>query len=240
MAESTGGQSKAVQLRSRRIAAWKWVAATGAIAISGYFALPGPAGKDLAYSGIGIAAVVCVVVAVRIHRPADPRGWHLLAAGNLCFVLGDGVYDIYQFVLHRPVPFPSVADALYLAGDPFIFGGVMRLTRMHGRTGARESYADAAIVAIGALALSWHFLVGSYANDTTLHLFAKLVTVAYPMMDIAVLFIVVRGLLFGGSRSPAHKLLVGSLLSMLIGDFIYDLLTQHGSYTTGNPSTPDG
>jgi diguanylate cyclase (GGDEF)-like protein len=61
------------------------------------------------------------------------------------------------------------------------------------------------------------------------------VTVAYPMMDVAVLFIVVRGLFFGGSRSAAHKWLAASLLSMLVGDFIYDLLVQHGAYVIGNP-----
>src|SRR6202044_2291565 len=96
---------------------------------------------------------------------ADRRCWRLIASGNLCFVLGDGVYDVYQFILHRAVPFPSVADALYLAGYPFIFSGVLRLTRLRGHPGARESYADAAIVSIGMLALTWHFLVGTYASD---------------------------------------------------------------------------
>jgi diguanylate cyclase (GGDEF)-like protein len=216
-------------------AAWQWVLVIGIIAIGAYFALPGAAAKDAAYSAIGIASVGGVLLAVRIRDQAGRRSWDLIAAGNLCFVLGDGVYDVYQFVLHRAVPFPSLADALYLAGYPFIFWGVLRLTSVAGRPGARESYADAGIVSIGALALSWHFLVGADAHASTAHMFAKLVTVAYPMMDIAVLFIVVRGLLFGDCRTTGHKLLAGSLLSMLIGDFIYDLLTLHGGYSTGNP-----
>ena len=214
---------------------WKWAVALGAAAVVGYFALPGAASKDLGYSVVGVASSACVLLAIAVQQPNDRSGWLLLAAGNFCFVLGDGVYDIYQFVLHRPVPFPSVADALYLAGYPFIFVGVTRLTRVRGHNGARESYADAAIVSIGALALSWHFLVASDAHNTTMATFAKLVTVAYPMMDIAVLFVVLRGLVFGAAREPAHRLLAASLLSMLIGDFVYDLLTQHGSYTTGNP-----
>jgi diguanylate cyclase (GGDEF)-like protein len=57
----------------------------------------------------------------------------------------------------------------------------------------------------------------------------------YPVMDIVVLFVVLRGLLFGSARQSVHKLLAGSILSMLIADFIYDLLVQHGSYSTGNP-----
>jgi hypothetical protein len=61
------------------------------------------------------------------------------------------------------------------------------------------------------------------------------VTIAYPMMDIVLLFVVLQALMFGTARQPVHKLLAASLLSMLVGDFIYDLLIQHNSYATGNP-----
>jgi diguanylate cyclase (GGDEF)-like protein len=216
------------------MAAWKWVLGLGTAAVIGYFALPGAGAKDLGYSTIGVLSIVAVLVAVHIRRPAGRRYWYLLVAGNFCFVLGDGVYDVYQFVLHRAVPFPSIADALYLLGYPFVFAGVRRLTR--ARAGfERETYADAAIVSIGALALSWHFLMGSEASGTGMSTFAKLVTIAYPMMDIVLLFVVLQALLFGTARLPVHKVLATSLLSMLIADFIYDMLVQHNSYSTGNP-----
>jgi len=216
------------------MAAWKWMLVAGIMAVIGYFALPGAGPKDLGYSAIGLISIIAVLAAVWIRRPTGRRYWYLLAAGNLCFVLGDGVYDIYQFVLHRAVPFPSVADALYLLGYPFVFAGVRGLAR--ARSGfARENYADAAIISIGALALSWHFLMGSEASASAMSSFAKLVTIAYPMMDIVVLFVVLQALMFDTSRLPFHKLLAASLLSMLVADFIYDVLTQHGSYSTGNP-----
>jgi diguanylate cyclase (GGDEF)-like protein len=206
----------------------------GAAAVAGYFALPGAAAKDVGYSVIGSASVIAVLIAVRVLRPAERLGWLMLALGNLCFVLGDGVYDVYQFVLHRAVPFPSIADALYLSGYPFLFIGVRRLARAHG-VPARESFADAGIVSIGALALSWHFLMGNEIHSSAMGTFAKLVTMAYPVMDIVVLFIVLRGLLFGNARNTVHKVLASSILSMLVADFIYDLLAQNGSYSTGNP-----
>jgi len=142
------------------MAAWKWVLGIGVAAVAGYFALPGTGAKDVGYSAIGAASVLAVLFAIRILRPADRLGWVFLAVGNLCFVLGDGIYDVYQFVLHRAVPFPSIADALYLSGYPFVFVGVRRLARARGGS-ARESYADAGIISIGALAVSWHFLMGS-------------------------------------------------------------------------------
>jgi diguanylate cyclase len=216
------------------MAAWKWVLGVGTAAVIGYFSLPGAGAKDLGYSTIGVLSIVAVLVAVHIRRPAGRRYWYLLAAGNFCFVLGDGVYDVYEFVLHRAVPFPSIADGLYLLGYPFVFAGVRRLTRAKAGV-EREIYADAAIVSIGALALSWHFLMGSEAHGTGMSAFAKLVTIAYPTMDIVLLFVVLQALMFGTARQPVHKLLATSLLSMLIADFIYDVLSQHNSYSTGNP-----
>ncbi len=73
------------------------------------------------------------------------------------FVAADGVLDFYDIVLRAVAPFPSVADALYLAGYPFLFAGVFWVRRLRGTAGSREAKADAAMVCIGALALSWQF-----------------------------------------------------------------------------------
>ncbi|MDQ1464249.1 MAG: hypothetical protein QOC73_1190, partial [Actinomycetota bacterium] len=79
-----------------------------------YFALPGDAAKDLTYLVVGIASTVFVWLGVRIHRPAERLSWYLIGAANAFFVFGDGVLDVYDLVLHREAPFPSIADALYL------------------------------------------------------------------------------------------------------------------------------
>ncbi|MHB1599246.1 MAG: putative bifunctional diguanylate cyclase/phosphodiesterase [Acidimicrobiales bacterium] len=215
---------------------WMLVVLVGAVAIFGYFLLRGTAEHDVAYSAIGLASVGCVALGIRRWRPADLAGWLAIAAGNLSFVLGDGVYGVYQFLLHRPIPFPSIADAFYLAGYPFLIVGVTRLTRDETEGGrSRESFADAAIIAIGALALSWHFLMGPYANNASVGTFAKLVNLAYPALDLGVLFIVLQGLLFGGARLGVHRLIAVAMVAMVVSDFVYDVLELHGSYSAGNP-----
>jgi diguanylate cyclase (GGDEF)-like protein len=212
------------------------VVLVGGSAVLGYFVLHGTAEHDAAYSAIGLASVGCVALGIRKWRPADLAGWLVLGAGNLSFVLGDGVYGVYQFVLHRATPFPSIADAFYLAGYPFLIVGVTRLTRDPVQGGrSRESFADAAIVAIGALALSWHFLMGPYANAPSVGTFAKLVNLAYPALDLGVLFIVLQGLLFGGARRGVHRLIAAAMVAMVVSDFVYDVLELHGSYVAGNP-----
>lgn len=218
-------------------AAWQVALLVGLVAVAGYFLLPGEGAKDAGYSVIGVGSVACVIVGIRWHRPADRWGWQAVTAGNLCFVLGDGVYDVYQFGLHRAIPFPSVADAFYLAGYPFLILGVVYLTgrRPGGGNGVREGLADAGIVTIGALALSWHFVMGSYATDATAGALAKGVALAYPVMDLGVLFIVAQGLIFGAARRATHVFLAAAMVAMVVADSVYDVLVLHGGYSVGNP-----
>ena len=217
-----------------RETAWKYVLIGGMCVVAGYFALPNATSQDIVYSALGTASVVCIVVGVRLHRPKDRLGWYFLALAGGCFTLGDDVWTFYDSILHISVPFPSFADALYLAGYPFLFAGVLRLTRNPDRSVRREDNADAAIVSIGALAISWHFLMNLYVHDSTLNTFGMLVTLAYPIMDIALVFLVFRSLMFRRSRQPFHKLLAVAITVMFVSDFTYDLLVLHNSYTSGN------
>ncbi|MDQ1541639.1 MAG: diguanylate cyclase, partial [Actinomycetota bacterium] len=220
---------------SSRYPIWKIVLAAGICVAVAYFALPGDAAKDLTYLVVGIASTVFVWLGVRIHRPAERLGWYLIGAANAFFVFGDGVLDVYDLVLHREAPFPSIADALYLLGYPFLFAGVFRVSRSRGNPDSREARADSAIVCLGALAFSWQFLMGSYAHDSTVSWFGKLVTMAYPVMDLGVIFIVASALLFGVARRPADRLIMAAVIVMLVGDFVYDVLVLRGSYSVGNP-----
>ena len=181
------------------------VGAVGAVAIVGYFLLRGRTAHDLAYSAIGVAGTIAMLVATLRRPPAQRWGWLALIAANALFVLGDGVYDVYDLVLHRATPFPSLADALYLAGYPLLFTGVARISRLRSAAGAREARADAAMVSIGALALSWHLLMTPYAHDGTLSPFGKAVTLAYPILDVAVLFILVSSMMARTVRRPVDS-----------------------------------
>ncbi len=218
-----------------RYRAWQGVLVVGAFAVAGYFVVPSGAPQGLVYSGIGIASTLCLLWAVRLNRPVERWGWYLIAIANALFVAADGVLDFYDIVLRAVAPFPSVADALYLAGYPFLFAGVFWVRRLRGAAGSREAKADAAMVCIGALALSWQFLMGSYAHDTNLSAFGKFVTMAYPVMDLGVLFIIVCSVTTGSTRRTSDTLLSIAVVLMLAADFIYDLLVLHSGYTAGNP-----
>lgn len=213
--------------------AWKYASLGGLLLIAIYFFLPNVNSQNVDYAVLGTASVVFILVGVHINQPKNRMGWYLVAAAGAFFTLGDDVYSIYS-ILHVTVPFPSYADALYLPGYPLLFLGVLSLTRGAGSSSQREDTADALIVALGALALSWHFLMNSYVHDSGLTNFGLAVYMAYPIMDIALVFVVFRALLFRRSQSPSHWLLAAAMSVMFAGDFVYDLLVLHNSYTTGN------
>jgi hypothetical protein len=54
------------------------------------------------------AAVVAVVVGVRLFHPVAPQTWLLIAAGLTAFLIGDVIWSVHE-VLGRD-PFPSVGD----------------------------------------------------------------------------------------------------------------------------------
>ena len=72
------------------------------------------------------------------------------------------------------------------------------------------------------------------AHAESLALGAKVVTLAYPIMDVLLVFIVCRALLFGRLTQTAHKLLAGTLATLFAADLIHDLLMRHDQYGTGN------
>ena len=158
----------------------------GAVLVTVYFRIPEGAPRALWYTGVGATTTIVMAVAVWRRRPAERLGWCLLIAAVGLFVLGDAVYSVYDLVLHRETPFPSIADPLYLAGYPLLFWGFARLTRLRSAAGAREVRVDAAMVSLGAMAVSWQLLMGDYAHDSTLSVFGKLVSLAYPVMDLGV------------------------------------------------------
>ena len=107
-----------------------------------------------------------------------------------------------QGILRQALPFPSVADPLYLTVYLFTIAGLLLLIRRRNPGRDWASLLDSLIVTIGLALLSWVFLISPYAHDATLHLGTKLVSIAYPLGDILMLGVAVRMAVGGGRRAP--------------------------------------
>lgn len=215
--------------------AWMLFAGASAIGIAAYFTLLRPESpqQSVLYNTLGLATVAAIVVGMGRHRPERSLVFGLFAAGQLALVAGDLIFNSYEQVLGVEAPFPSLADVFYLAGPPLIVSGLIVLIRARHPGSGRETLLDAAIVAAGFGLLSWVFLMAPYARDAELTQPERLVSIAYPLMDVLMLAVSARLLVTRGGRTPSFVLLASSLVAFLVADVGYAFMTIQGTYYSG-------
>jgi hypothetical protein len=196
--------------------------------------VPQWAAKIGLYNGLGLSAVVAIVVGIRWHRPERPLTWYLFALGLLSYVTADVIFYTYQDIFQQEV-FPSVADVFYLAAYPFLMAGLLLLIRSRSPGADRASLLDALVVTVGLGVVSWVFLVGPLAHSPDLTLAARVVSMAYPIMDVLLLATVVRLVVDGGPRPPAFWVLCCGVGALLVTDTLYSIIQLTGGYHTGSP-----
>ncbi len=228
---------QAPQARSHPVRAWSaYLAAVTALTsayITGHFVGLHWLNSGPVYNVIGGSAVVALIVGAR-RNPAGRRlPWYLLALAQAFFVTGDVLAYNYEGIFGGPLPFPSIADASYLAVGPLLVAGLLLLLRARNETRSRASLIDALIFTVAATALSWVYLMAPYAHDHALKLSTKLTSIAYPMMDIMILGVVLRLAVGGRRRGAACRLLLAGAAMLLVTDSIYGWKLLHGGYTTG-------
>ena len=170
-------------MRFSRHAWWLYLAVMAPIAVA-YLAGPLKAGP--VFNVIGFSGVVAIVAGVRMHRPAARVAWYLIAVGLALFISGDVLAYNYRALFGGALPFPSIADPVYLSVYPVTVAGLLLLIRRRNPGRDWASLIDATIVTIGLALLSWVFLIAPYAHDHTLPLGTKLVSIAYPLADILI------------------------------------------------------
>jgi diguanylate cyclase (GGDEF)-like protein/PAS domain S-box-containing protein len=216
---------------SRR-AWWVYLALMAPIGVA-YLAGPLKAGP--VFNVIGFSAVIAIVVGVRMHKATARLAWYLIALGQAFFVAGDALSYNYKALFGTALPFPSVADPVYLAVYPLTVAGLLLLIRARKPGRDWASLVDAMIVTIGLALLSWVFLIAPYTHDPTLALGTKLVSIAYPLGDILILGVAVRMAVGGGRRSPSYYLMITAVAAVLVTDSVYGWISLHGIYTPGDP-----
>ncbi|MGQ0521590.1 MAG: putative bifunctional diguanylate cyclase/phosphodiesterase [Actinomycetota bacterium] len=213
---------------------WKCFVALGVVVGVAHFTVDSVFVQTGFYLGLGLAGVVATLVGVRRHRPEYRTPWYLFAAGLALFLAGDGFFYFYKVVRHVDRPFPSVADACYLASYPLLAGGLLLLLRRRTPGGDRTSLIDASIIATASGVLAWVYLMApSLAGSTPL--LERLISMSYPLMDLVLLAVAARSALGAGSRRPAYHLLGGAVVCLLGADIAYAVIQLTGSFDVGSP-----
>jgi hypothetical protein len=217
-------------LGRRGLKLWQVYLGAGALVTVFYLWVPPFKGYGPVMNLLGLSGVIAVVVGIRRNRP-DVRGpWWLFVLGLFLFWVGDVYTYSYPQLLHASVPFPSFGDGVYLAVYPVLMAGLLLLVRHRNRERDPAGLIDSLIMTLGLVLVSWIALIAPYVHDDTLSLLPKLVSIAYPVGDILLLAAAIRLAVDGGKRAPASYLLALSIVTLLVTDFSYGVVTLHNAY----------
>ncbi len=201
-----------------------WIVAlgTGPLAMAGFFLLDSPSGRSVLTAAMALLATVAIVVGLWHNRPGDSLAWWALL-GATALLLGYDLVNVACFArTGHGTPFPAWTDLLDLAAYPLLFLGILRLARNPDRKVRREDYADAGIVTIACAAVAWFFLMTLSGHPTQLGTAGQLESGVFPIMDVLLIFIVLRSLVFNIRRLPYESLLLAALIALLVGDFAFE------------------
>jgi two-component system, cell cycle response regulator len=211
---------------------WAWPLLLAPVLVPAYYTAERLAGTTTLvtqslYSLSSVVAIAGLLVGAARHERAGRGAWLALAAGQTAMLTGDIVYFLISRG-GRAVAYPGPPDVCYLLGYLGLAGGLVWLVRRRTPGWDLPSLIDAAVVAVGAGLVGWVYLIEplSAGSGGT----AQAVTVAYPVMDLALLAFGVRLMLGSGARPASFWLLSAWLGAVLVGDTIYSLEALRGTY----------
>lgn len=221
------------------IPGWVWFLATS-VALAAVFPLFPPRSwmGAVVYIGLGFAELLAVIVGLRRHRPRQARSWHYLRAGAALYALTNLIWFGFPVLLHRDLAFPSIVDAMFVAAYLlYVIGLAILVRERSGRGHGVGSMIDASIISASVGVFAWAYLIVPLGTAPGVSTLARVASLANPLLDLALLVLMVRVLLTRGARPMAFWLLCGFVIAQLAADSGYTVTLLHKTYYWGHPLT---
>ncbi len=205
-----------------RTRGWAWylalvVFATQYYVVSAY----GATANDTLYVAIGVSALAAGVAGIALNRPARWWAWTLVVAAIGMYLTADAVLAQLEED-NVIVPFPSLADWLYLGVYPVLAVAFVAIRRALAPGGDRRATLDSIAVAIGALGVLTPLYLMAVWNSPFLSGGDRWVAVAYPVFDALLLGVGARLVFAAGRRFNALSLLGASTIVLVVGNAVWN------------------
>lgn len=192
--------------------------------------------QSIIFAGANLAAVVAILVGMRLHRPARPLAWGLLAAGQVLYLIGNVCWYIAPAAQQLQSVFPSPAAEIYLLS--YVLNGIalLQLIRARRAGGDWSALLDALIVTIAFTSINFVLVIAPLLDATQLSRYAQILAGVYPFFDLVFLVLAIR-LFFGTARPCAALLaLAGWAASLFVADSFYGIEQVRGVEQDGDLS----
>jgi diguanylate cyclase (GGDEF)-like protein len=193
---------------------------------------------DLASMTAALISGLLICCAALFMEGRGRLSWMLIGLGALSWGLGEVVWDYYELLAGRETPFPSLADAGYLAMIPLVLLGLVLLPARGAQAGERLKVAlDAGIIMACVAAVSWFAVLGPMYAEADATATEKIIGLAYPAGDVVLMCALIGGVARGWIMRSASilPLLAGGIVAFIVADLGFAFLTVHDAYFSGNP-----
>jgi signal transduction histidine kinase/ActR/RegA family two-component response regulator len=187
--------------------------------------------QAMAYVAVGIIACAAVVTGILVQRPSSRLHLWFLASGLGLLSVGNTIFAGYD-LLGLEIPYPSPADGIYLASHLSFVLAMLYLIRSRQRPSVSD-VLDGALVFCDAALLLWFALIETAARDTSVGVLSRVVSSAYPALDVLLIAVLVQLLMAGGVRSASFRMVALGAATLLATDFVYGLQNLDGTYVEG-------
>jgi hypothetical protein len=148
---------------------------------------------------LGLTTIVATLAALRLWHPARRLPFYLFAAGE---TVGFAAGALGSSVAVSGAGGKPLAAVLTVAAYLIGIAGFALVVRARSPGRDRASLIDATVISTGLGMLAWVFLMAPYANDVSLPVAERLLSMAYVALDVLLLAVVVR-LTICGATAPA-------------------------------------
>jgi two-component system cell cycle response regulator len=186
---------------------------------------------DWLYNALEIGAVA-LCGARALARRRDRAAWLAVTIGMAFFAAADMYYSL-TWGDADVVPFPSLADALYLSFYPAVYVGVGLLLRSRVRRLPAGLWLDGVIGGLAVAALGATLVFGPVLSDTHGAVLTVATNLAYPLADLLLLGILVGIMaLTGFSVRGQWPVIAFGFIVFAVADSIYLVQTANGTYVS--------
>ena len=217
-----------------RRSAWSWYLAGGLAAVAAYLILPPGLPRAVVFVGVAASLPVAILTGLRLHRPKHDLGWMLLMMGWAVNVLASGAWFLYPVLTGDHLPFPSVADGLFITAYGLTLAGLVVIVSSRGRRD-RGGMVDAVIITLGLSIVTWLIQIEPAFSASELNLEQRFLSaLAYPLIDLMFLGVVIRLATTRGTPSLSLWFLGMSVLTQTAVDIWYSVAVLSGAFTLGD------
>jgi two-component system cell cycle response regulator len=181
------------------------------------------------YTALEFAAAAFCLARV-VMRPTNRGPWLAVGLGIACFAIGDAYFSFVVAEMN-PIPYPSFADAGYIALYPLVYLGLGLLLRERTLQENRSFWLDGAIAGLAIGAVVTALLFSTIVSWSGTDFWGDLTNLAYPLGDLGLMVLVLATLgLTGWHIDRVWACALAGCGVFAVTDSVYLYQTAQGTY----------